>query len=69
MHSYLAPAVFLFAFAEDFFDQQVIGIILIRLALLVYPSVVPAARDIGNGTTNLDILMQGLDDPVFLARP
>jgi len=69
MHFYLAPAVFGLTFVKDFFDQQVIGVILIWFALLAYPAVVPAARNTGEDAAKPDILMQGLNDPVFLARP
>jgi hypothetical protein len=43
IHSYLAPTVFGLAFVENLFDQQVIRIVFIRLALLRYPLVVSAA--------------------------
>jgi len=57
MHFYLAPAVFLLAFVEDLFDQQVIGMVLVRLALSLYPAVVAAARNIGDVATKLDVFI------------
>jgi len=69
MHSYLAPAVFLFAFIEDLFDQQIIRMILIGFVLLLCPPVVSAARNIGDIAAKLDIFIQRMDDPIFLAGP
>ena len=69
MHFYLTPAVFLLAFVENIFNQQVIGIILVRFVLSLYPSVVSAARNIGDIATNCNIFIRYLDDFVFLAGP
>jgi len=69
MHFYLAPAIFGLAFIEDLFDQQVIGIVLVRLALSLYPAVVAAARNISDIAAKLNVFIQRSDDLVFLARP
>lgn len=69
MHFYLAPAVFLLAFIEDIFDQQVISMVLIRFVLLPCPPVVSAAGDAGNIAAKLNVFIQYSDDRVFLARP
>jgi hypothetical protein len=69
MHFYLAPAVFLLALIEYLFDQQVVGMILVRVALLRYPPVAAATRNLGDIAAKPDVFIQRPDDPVFLARP
>jgi len=62
MHSYLAPAVFLFALVKYFLDQQVVGMVLIGFALLPCPPVVSAAGDLGDIAAKLNVFIQQLDD-------
>jgi hypothetical protein len=69
MHPYLAPAVFLFAFIEYFFDQQIISMVLIGFVLSLCPPIVSAARNIGNGAAKLKVFIQRMDDSIFLAGP